>query len=83
MPTEVGAFYAKTHFSQLLQRVAAGEEFIVTKRGKQVANLSPATTADANLARKEAYNNLLKLRQEHPIKATLAEIIEWKNEGRP
>jgi prevent-host-death family protein len=43
--TEVGSFEAKTHFSDLLQRVERnGEKFIVTRRGKPVATLGPLET---------------------------------------
>jgi prevent-host-death family protein len=37
----IGAFDAKTHLSDLLQKVARGESFLITKRGKPVAALSP------------------------------------------
>jgi prevent-host-death family protein len=37
----VGCFEAKTHLSQLLDRVAKGEEFTITKHGKPVARLVP------------------------------------------
>lgn len=40
----VGSFEAKTHLAQLLERVAQGEEFIITKHGKPVARLVPAVT---------------------------------------
>lgn len=40
--TEIGSFEAKTHFGDLLRRVARGEQFVVTMRGKPVARLSPA-----------------------------------------
>jgi prevent-host-death family protein len=33
---------AKTHLPQLLERVAQGEEFTITKHGKPVARLVPA-----------------------------------------
>ncbi len=36
-----GAFEAKTHLSSLLDRVARGEEVVITKRGKPVARLVP------------------------------------------
>lgn len=39
----VGSFEAKTHLPQLLERVAKGEEFTITKHGKPVARLVPAT----------------------------------------
>lgn len=40
--TSVGAFEAKTHFSQLLERVERGEEILITRRGRPVARLVPA-----------------------------------------
>ncbi len=41
MPITVGAFEAKTHLSDLLQRVEAGERVTITKHGRPVANLVP------------------------------------------
>jgi prevent-host-death family protein len=38
----VGTFQAKTHFSQLLERVAKGEEITITKHDRPVARLIPA-----------------------------------------
>ena len=38
----VGTFHAKTHFSQLLDRVARGEEITITKHDRPVARLVPA-----------------------------------------
>lgn len=37
----VGAFEAKTHFSALLEEVKKGEQIIITKHGRAVAQLSP------------------------------------------
>jgi len=37
----VGTFHAKTHFSQLLDRVAKGEEITITKHDLPVAHLVP------------------------------------------
>ncbi len=42
----VGAFEAKTHLSSLLERVAHGEEVVITKHGRPVARLVPAAVAD-------------------------------------
>jgi prevent-host-death family protein len=39
--TTVNVHEAKTHFSKLLQRVAAGERIIIAKAGKPVAELVP------------------------------------------
>jgi prevent-host-death family protein len=42
--TTVGAFEAKTKFSELLSRVAeTGAEFVITKHDRPVARLVPAT----------------------------------------
>jgi prevent-host-death family protein len=37
----VGAYEAKTHLSELLEKVEAGEEIIITKHGAPVAKLVP------------------------------------------
>ena len=42
----VGAFEAKTHFSSLLERVAQGEEILITRHGKALARLVPVAVAD-------------------------------------
>ena len=39
--TRIGAFEAKTHLSRLLEQVAAGEKFVITRHGKPVAQLIP------------------------------------------
>jgi prevent-host-death family protein len=43
----VGSFEAKTHLPQLLDRVAKGEEFTITKHGNPVARLVPASPVKA------------------------------------
>ena len=42
----VGAFEAKTNLSALLDRVAGGEEVVITKHGKPVARLVSAAHID-------------------------------------
>jgi prevent-host-death family protein len=42
----VGAFEAKTHMSSLLERVAQGEEIVITRHGKPLARLIPVDVAD-------------------------------------
>lgn len=41
----VGTFEAKTHLSALLERVARGEEIVITKHRKPVTRLVPAAAA--------------------------------------
>ena len=44
---EIGAFEAKNKLGQLLDRVEAGEEVVITRRGKPVAKLvSPVAARD-------------------------------------
>jgi prevent-host-death family protein len=47
MTKSVGVHEAKTNLSQLLERVSAGEEIVITRRGEEVARLVPARTARA------------------------------------
>lgn len=39
---EIGAFEAKTKFGQLLDQVEAGDEILITRRGRVVARLVPS-----------------------------------------
>ena len=39
--TTVNIYDAKTHFSDLIDRVAKGEEIVIARRGKPVARLAP------------------------------------------
>ena len=43
-PKEIGAFEAKTKLSELLEKVDRGEVFVITKRGRPVAELRPVPT---------------------------------------
>ena len=40
-PYAVGAYEARTHFSELLEKVESGEEITITKHGTPVARLVP------------------------------------------
>jgi prevent-host-death family protein len=42
---EIGAFEAKSKLGQLLDWVEAGEEIVITRRGKAVARLMPPADA--------------------------------------
>jgi len=42
MTKSVGVHEAKTQLSRLLERVSAGEEITITRRGEDVARLVPA-----------------------------------------
>lgn len=45
--TTVGIHQAKTHLSELLRRVATGEEILIVRGREPVARLVPATSGSA------------------------------------
>ena len=60
MLCEVGAFEAKNTLGTLLDRVAKGDEVLITRHGKAVARMVSATPSfDRNKAR-QAANGLLE-----------------------
>lgn len=76
----VGAFDAKTHLSSLLNKVAQGEEVLITRRGVPIARLVPAEEADRQDVA-DAIQELRSIREG----VTLGDV-DWKDlrdEGRP
>jgi len=66
MPTRqssniVGAYEAKTHLSELLEKVEAGEEIIITKHGAPVAKLVPVQKEASLEERLAAVERIRKL----------------------
>jgi prevent-host-death family protein len=79
---QVGAFEAKTHLSELLAAVEAGEEVTITRRGKAVARLVPVTPVpgrEAALARIAAVR--ARIGALSP-RLTLADVLSARDEGR-
>lgn len=75
----VGAYEAKTHLPQLLNRVSKGERIVITKHGIPVAILQP-TESVKKILPKKAIANLRKFRENHSLKGlSLKQMIE---EGR-
>ena len=79
---EIGAFEAKTHFSQLLARLAKGEEFIITLRGKRVGQLTPVPELMKNKEKIDRAIEAIKELREQTGRVTVEELLAWKNEGR-
>jgi prevent-host-death family protein len=50
-PTTLGAYEAKTKFSELIARAEKGESFVVTKNGRPVARITPTETVDREKVR--------------------------------
>jgi prevent-host-death family protein len=77
----VGTFQAKTHFSQLLERVARGEEITITKHDRPVARLVPAERPSrehvANI-----FRQMDALRQSLPASKDRSSLKDLINHGR-
>lgn len=73
----VGAFEAKTHFSQLIERAMRGEEIFITRRGKLVAKLVPPDTYNDLEAARDAAIRLRTLAQE--MRLGQFDWDEWKS----
>lgn len=76
----IGAFDAKTHLSELLERVSKGESFVITRRGVPVARLSPAEPVAPAPSREELLQKARQLRAS--VNASAADIRSWIDEGR-
>ncbi len=78
--TDVGAYHAKTHLAELLDRVEHGERITITRHGRAVAQLIPAA-GSAEHTVDEAVAGIVALRQGCRLGAdlTLRDLID---EGR-
>lgn len=75
----VGAYEAKTHLPELLERVAKGEKITITRHGVPVATLQPAAVARKTPVL-ETIDQIKRFRSEHRLgRLTIREMIE---EGR-
>ena len=77
MQNFVGAFEAKTHFSQLIERTMHGEEFFITRHGRPVAKLVPPNSDNNSEIAKEAAIRLRALAKEMHLGQFNWD--EWKN----
>lgn len=64
MRTSMGAFEAKTHFAQIIERAMQGEEIFITRRGKTVAKIVSAETSHDLESAKAAAQRLRSLANE-------------------
>ena len=69
-PAEVGAFEAKTRLSELLRETAAGQSFVIRRRGKEVAQLIPPHKGSKKFSPKDvaASFRAVRLRIKGPLK---------------
>lgn len=76
----MGAFEAKTHLADLLDRVAKGEKITITRHGVPAAMLVPALATQAKLSHKEIVEGMRALRSR--VKPDDMSVREMINEGR-
>ena len=76
----VGAYEAKTHLSELLEKVEAGEEIIITKHGAPVARLVPMKKEASAEQRAAAIRRIQKLSS--GLSLAGLKIKDLINEGR-
>lgn len=77
---EVGAFEAKTHLSELLAAVEAGETVTITRRGRAVAQLTPVP--HPRDGRAGAVARVLALRAALKGALCAQDILSARDEGR-
>jgi antitoxin (DNA-binding transcriptional repressor) of toxin-antitoxin stability system len=82
---EVGAFEAKTHLSELLAAVEGGAHFVITRRGRAVAELRPVQ-AGQDAIRQRALQVMATLQRELRAQGvapfTADELVALRDEGR-
>ena len=76
----IGAYETKTHLSDLLRRVQAGQGFTITQRGVPVADLLPAGASQASTGAAAAAR-MRQFMQEAPEQAAI-DIKALQSEGR-
>jgi prevent-host-death family protein len=76
----IGAFEAKTHLSELLDRVRRGEKITITRHGVPAAMLIPVEETKAKLTHAEIVEGMRKLRKR--TKRGKTSVREMVAEGR-
>jgi prevent-host-death family protein len=82
MSTRIGLAEAKNKLSEPVDRVAHGEEFIITRHDEAIARLVPARRPSRSELR-STVNQILALRSRGGKPVSLDKIRAWKNTGRP
>ena len=71
---------AKAKFSELIDRVNEGEEFLITRHERAIARLVPAS-GHSQAEVRQAVDKIKSLRRGSNI--SLKELLACRNEGRP
>jgi prevent-host-death family protein len=76
----IGIFEARKRLSELLDRIARGEKFTITRRGVPTALLVPVTEKTPKLSHREIVEGMLALRTR--VKASKVSVRKMINQGR-
>ena len=79
----IGSYQAKTHLRELLDRVEHGEAFTITRYGRAVARLVPATPRTARTDTAEVIAAMARFQEEEaPALGRKLSLRGLINEGR-
>jgi prevent-host-death family protein len=79
---QIGIFEAKTHLSQIINKVENGANFVISKRGKPVAKIVPVEQ-DKEMTFQEVVEECFKLQKNYRGKPGSFNVREAIEEGRP
>lgn len=73
----VGAFEAKTHLAELLDRVGRGETIIITRHGVPAARLVPIAAVQGKLSHQDVVDGMRALRRRvKPDSMSVRQMVE-------
>ncbi len=75
---EVGSYDAKTNLPEILREVEGGQTFLITRRGKPIAELTPISESEESL---KALCREIRIDRANRKSVNLSEIKDWKREG--
>lgn len=78
--TSYDVYDAKTHFSELLERIQRGEEITITQHGNPIARLIPVQHFSTESARRAAILAMQELASRQSLKGL--RVKDLKNKGR-
>jgi prevent-host-death family protein len=76
----IGAYEARTHFSELLARVEEGDEITITRHGTPIAHLIPVQHKKTPEQRRAVIGAMRQLAKQHSLKGL--KIKDLVAEGR-
>lgn len=80
----MGAYEAKTKFSELLERVEKGERVTITRHGKPVAEIVPARSPRDRERARQAMDRLREIGESAGLSnLTWEDLKKMRDEGRP